>query len=244
MLSMHELSGPELGPKVRVWYSKPMARTCNTRILMLLFLLTFLFASQAPLISQTGSLYGASVSESAIFVRLLNARSDGPVQLRLGPARLLTQNPGDMTPYHPVSADLYILRYLGAAIEFIPRTGTLYSIVADDQGLTILSDQPHTDPARTQIYFYNPAVNALGALSLRTLDGQTIVIDSVAPGLSRYVLVNPLTIELALFDEDGQKRSPDLPFTMSRGESIAVLAVPSDNHEVQGFIQPASIHQP
>jgi alginate O-acetyltransferase complex protein AlgF len=193
-----------------------------------------LFSSSA--FAQSGSLYGLSLDESAILVRVANLRSEGAASLRLGSSRLIAQEPGDVTAYLAVAADLYILRYQGENLEFIPRQGTIYTIVAGDSDLILLEDQAHDDPLRCQLYVYvQTAAGVTGTpLSLKTADGSTALLENIAPGSSAAIAVNPVAIELALFDDTGRKVSADFDPMMARGASIAIAArlVAGDRAEV------------
>jgi hypothetical protein len=190
--------------------------------------------SVSSLIAQSGSLYGMSLDESAVLVRVINLRSEGAASLRLGSDRITAAEPGSVSSYFNVAADLYILRYQGDNREFIPRQGTIYSIIAGDDGLDILADEPHSDPLRCQIYAYvAPGAQAGNGwdegISIRTADGGTVLIDAIRPGTSGAVAVNPVAVELAVFSPEGRRVSEVFDPGMNRGASIALTIRPDGN---------------
>lgn len=195
---------------------------------------SFVFLSPS-LYGQSGSLYGASVDESAILVRVINGRTTGPVQLRVGAHRLSAQNPGDVSGYVPIPADVFILRYENQTIEFLPEPQTLYTLLAYDRGIRILRDTPHRDPARAQIYLYvSPSLSSAGvqSLELRTSDGNQGIIAPTEPGSSTSIAVNPLTISVATFQVSSSSNSqgsrlhwaPPIELSMARGQSYTLVA--------------------
>ncbi|NCN05029.1 MAG: hypothetical protein GW949_05315 [Spirochaetales bacterium] len=194
-----------------------------------------------PLLAQSGSLYGASLDESAILVRLINTRTDGVgVSVRMGSLRLSAGVPGDATPYHPITADIFLLRYQGAGTEFIPQTDTIYTLLAGDAELSIMIDTPHNDPLRAQVYGYNPPGVSSTSLAFGTADGSTLIFPNIDSGNSQSLGVNALSIELGVFavNEISEVQTPPLArarVEMARGSSYSLIPVrlPNGTYELR-----------
>jgi hypothetical protein len=200
-----------------------------------------------PLLAQSGSLYGASLDESAILVRLINTRTDGAgVSVRVGSLRLSAGVPGDSTPYHPITADIFVLRYQGVGTEFIPQTNTIYTLLAGDAELSIMVDTPHNDPLRAQVYGYNPPGVSSTALAIGTVDGSTLIFPQIDSGNSASMGVNALTIELGIFtvNETSGVQTPALAraqVEMVRGSSYSLIPVRLPNGTYELRVHRASI---
>jgi hypothetical protein len=204
------------------------------RFFSVLIIGSFVFLSPS-LHGQTGSLYGASVDESAILVRVINGRTAGPAQLRIGAHRLNAANPGDTTSYVPIPSDVFILRYENQTIEFLPQEQTIYTLLAYDRGIRIIRDTPHRDPARAQIYLYvSPSLSSAGvqSLELRTSDGNQGIIAPTEPGSSGSIAVNPLSISVTAFHMSSSSNSqgsrlpwaPPIQLSLARGQSYTLVA--------------------
>jgi len=181
-----------------------------------------LLAAGLPCFAQAGSLYGASVEESAILVRVLNAGAPGPVTLQVGAQKLVAQAAGQASPYRPIAADIYMLGYLGKSWEFLPDTGSYYTIVAGPSGLTFFKDVRHGDATRAQLYFYN--LGSSGTAELRTADGSITLVAALPPGESAQVAVNPVSVSVAAF-RSGKKAGDGISLRLVRGSSCAIVLV-------------------
>ncbi len=206
---------------------------------MVLMLLLFTAFS---LSAQSASLYGLSLDDSAILVRLINLRSQDSVSLRLGANRISLDAPGDISTYYPIPADVFILRHHGENTEFLPQQGTVYSILLFDDSLEILEDQAHNDPIRCQLYVYSGSYQQ--KLSLRTADGNQTLISDIDAGRSSFVSVNPVSVELAIFSQDGRRISEAFDPAMSRGDSIAIALRDSEDGTLIPSLRRAEIQQP
>lgn len=191
--------------------------TSLTRISLLLAALFFVVLE---LSAQSGSLYGASVSESAVKVRLVNTGAQGPVSLYVGAYKLAAQTAGEATPYLPVASDIYMFLYAGESYEFLPEVGTWYTIAALADKLVFLADPAHKDPARAQLFLYN--LGGSGSAELRTADGSLTVVPAVAAAGNAQVAVNPVSVSLAVF-RNGQKAGSDHALHLQRGASYGIF---------------------
>ena len=193
----------------------------------------FAFSVAFSASGQSASLYGTSVSESQVLVRLVNVGSSTPASFRLGPVRLTASQPGDATDYHPIAADIYVLRHGGRSTEFIPEQNSLYTILVGAEDFWVLKDEAHKDPVRVQLYVYNSAVsrtsgaNAAPALYLRTTDGATDIVGPDAAGASASRIVNPVRLSAVLVPNAEEPIAVG-PLDLERGRSYSFFLLGGD----------------
>lgn len=168
--------------------------------------------------AQSPSLYGSSVAESAIVVRLVNA-STRAQKLEIGAQVLEASGFGQASAYKPVAADIYTLMFAGKRIEFIPQKSSYYTLIALDDRLLVLKDQKHSDPARAQLYFYN--LTGMDGLELRTADGAGRILGPLSSMDSTQAAVNALSFDAGVYASAILDRPVNL--RLVRGESLAVF---------------------
>jgi hypothetical protein len=150
-----------------------------------------------PAAAQT--LYGDKAPADAAYVRVFRvpSGSGGEKALILGSARFEARVRPGVSPYRPVSPDIYQVRAGGHAAEIIPRAGRYYTIAITPGGVRVIEDPAHTDPARAQLVLYN--LSGLPQVALCTEDGRTPVLAPAAPGEVKRITVNAVPVRLALF---------------------------------------------
>lgn len=174
-------------------------------------------------VAQERGLYGAAAPEDAAFVRYVNVSTRGATGFPVGATSFGALGPGSAGPYRPVSPGIYLLGRGARQQELIAAVGAYYTIALDADAITILEDKRHEDAARAQIIFYNLTPDA--TLSLRTADGRTQVIDPRDPGTAGSVVVNPIRVELAVYDTaSGEAVARLEPLALESGQSYGVFA--------------------
>jgi alginate O-acetyltransferase complex protein AlgF len=167
------------------------------------------------------SVYGPSAPGDSAFVRVVNLLPD-PVRVSLGATRIGPVTVSTVSSYEPVVPDVYQVRAGGNEREVVPQSGAWLTIACTRQGIVLFTDPPHTDPARAQVFLYN--LSSLPSLDLKTADGKTAVIGGVAKEASAQVVVNAVTVTLAVFS--GATRVGDAgKLPLARGSSYSVFAV-------------------
>ena len=172
-----------------------------------------------PASAQT--LYGSRAPKDSAYVRVFRVPGQGSGRaLVLGSTRFEQPDPGGVTPYRPVSPDIYQIRSDGKAAEIIPRARRYYTIALTRRGVKVYEDPAHEDPARSQLVLYN--LGGLEQVGLSTEDGKTRVIGPLAPGEAQTVLVNSVPVRLGVFAGGGLLDSlGDLG--LERGSSYSVF---------------------
>jgi alginate O-acetyltransferase complex protein AlgF len=167
------------------------------------------------------SVYGPSAPGDSAFVRVLSLLPD-PVRISLGATRIGPVPPSTVSSYQPVLPDIYLVRAAGKELEVVPKSGAWLTIACTPKGIILFDDPPHTDPARAQIFLYN--LTMLPSLDLRTADGKTTVLAGVKSGASAQVVVNALTVSLALYNGKALVM-PVGTLALQRGSSFSVFAL-------------------
>lgn len=179
-------------------------------------------------LAQAFDLYGESAPEDAACVRLFNAsETSGPFKIDLGTTRLKTKGFTDISAYRPVRPDIYQVKIGELQQEVVAGVGKYYTLVYLPDSLIVFDDPAHTDPARAQLFLYN--LTYMSNLTLMTADGQTVVVDAVAPRESKDAKVNAMPITFALFQGgDLLQTLPEL--ALKRGQSYSIFVM----HEGDG----------
>lgn len=191
----------------------------------------------SPAFGQEG-LYGAGAPDDAAFVRLVHAlEHEDEVSTSIGEAYFGPLSFGSVSSYRPVAPDLYMLFIADLSAELVAEDGVYYTIVVHPDGLLVLEDPEHTDPARAQIFLYN--LSSLPEVRLVSDEGPTDVTGQVAPGESEEVVVAAVPVELSLYAGDEAIESVGDP-GLERGESYSVFVV-SNNDETATFLAQAEV---
>lgn len=200
------------------------------------FILILAFLAGLPVSAQGHqSVYGPSAPGDSAFVRVLSLLPD-PVRVSLGATRIGPLAASTISPYRPVVPDIYLVRAGGKELEVVPKSGMWLTIACTPKGIILFDDPPHTDLARAQVFLYN--LTSLPSLDLRTADGKTTVLAGVKSGASAQVVVNALTVSLALYSGTAlvkqvgtlalQRGSSFSVFALGQGTSVSVLTVKAD----------------
>jgi alginate O-acetyltransferase complex protein AlgF len=184
------------------------------------------------------SVYGPEVAGNTAFVRFVNALPGAsPQSFELGATTFDALAYAAVSPYRPVTPDIYQLDISDNQLEIIPEAGTYYTILCTPKGISALKDPTHVDAARAQLFLYN--VGSFASLDLKTADGKTGVIMGVKPNASGVKVVNAVSASLAVWN--GAKRVAALgALALSRGSSFSVFVI-GDGAGAKVFAVKASV---
>jgi hypothetical protein len=173
--------------------------------------------------ADTRSVYGPEVPGDSAFARFVNAIPGSTAEeFELGATSFDPLKYAAVSPYKPVTPDIYQISAAGRDMEIIPRSGVYYTIVCSPQAITVLEDPAHVDPARAQVFLYN--LSTIAFLDLKTSDGKTGVILGVRPGASGVKVVNAVAVSLAVWNAASRIASVGDP-GLTRGSSFSVFAI-------------------
>ena len=197
-----------------------------------LLLALLLLASAGALFSQDG-LYAPSVPEDAALVRIVNATSE-PLEIDLGPLRYEVGS-RSASAYRPLQPGIFVVAVGGERTVVEPPARAFLSLVVSPAGITVFTDERHTDPARSQLVVYNVGSQPL---EFRALSPEAGLVPDVMPGASGARVVNAIRVEVGAFVGDDPVATARLD--LERGESYA-LVVPASGSGVPGFVVRASV---
>jgi hypothetical protein len=174
------------------------------------------------------SVYGPPAPENSAFVRVLHADAGQPeLHMAIGAVTFGPLKLGQVSPYRPVVADIYILHTAGKQATVVARPGLYYTVAVTNEAVFFLDDQTHLDPSRAQLFLYN--LSSLPDLTLKTADGKTLVIGPVRPGSSGNVAVNPIRVRFGVFSRGTSiAEVEDLGLSRSASYSVFVTGQGSD----------------
>jgi alginate O-acetyltransferase complex protein AlgF len=190
-------------------------------LIMLLCLAALL--APAPARADTRSVYGPEVPGNSAFARFVNAiPGSSAEEFQLGATGFDALKYGAVSPYKPVTPDIYQISAAGRDVEIIPKSGLYYTIICSPQAITVLEDPAHVDPARAQVFLYN--LSTVPSLDLKTADGKTGVILGVRSGASGVKVVNAVAVSLAVWNA-GTRVASVGNLGLARGSSFSVFAI-------------------
>lgn len=179
-------------------------------------------------------LYAPSRPEDAALVRVVNLSPDlESPEIDIGPIHFESRSPLSAGPYRPVPLGVYVLAD-GRQTVFTPEPESFVTVItgydpSSPRTMRLFSDQPHDDPARAQLVFYNLAGRPL---SIVAAGSETVVFKPLEPLRSDAVAVNAIAVELEV--RDGSIPVGRTAVTLTRGSSISFFAF-VDNGTIRVF---------
>jgi hypothetical protein len=183
-----------------------------------------LVALAVPLSAQQ-SVYGSFAPEDAALVRIVNVdHSREEVSMDLGRRRFGPLEYGSVSPYRPVAPALYVTTLGEEEQEILATAGSYLSVILSPEGVSVLEDTEHDDPARAQLVLYN--LTSVDEATLLVLPGEQTVISHVPPMGAASRGVNAVTARLAV-ESEGERIADLGDVALRRGESFSVFVYPA-----------------
>jgi alginate O-acetyltransferase complex protein AlgF len=183
------------------------------------------------------ALYDPAPPPNSAFVRVIDARGQGNLQVTVGQAGITVPATG-VSAYVvvPAGEQDVVLSTETSKITF--AAGKYYTIalyVGGNTKPTLLEDEILTNPAKSGIYVYN--FSDAPSVKLFAPKPKVAVVDDLKPGLSAFKSVNAVTVDLALMEGDktladfsqlALKRRTGLTFVVfGSGDAKKAIAVPN-----------------
>ena len=165
------------------------------------------------------NLYGPSAPPDAAYVRIVNAVPGGEAAVRFADADYLVGF-ATVTPYRVVEPGDLTLNVAGTEQPLTAEAGEFYTVVLTPEGVNVLNDEALVDASRALLTLYN--FSSLGPLDLKTADGETSIVTSVAPGGEGSIVVNQAEVGLGVFDGSELVGETE-PSLLERGTAYSVL---------------------
>ena len=196
-------------------------------LVLLSFVAVAFSAGQAK--AQDEGLYDPVAPEGSAFVRVINAGTadkDAKPELRGKTYNGVDHN--EVGAYFPVKQGQADLAVGTAKASENLESGAYYTAVLNGEALTILKDEALKDQSKALIGFYNLSGKPL---ALKTADGKIEVVPSTENGKSGAREINPLDIQLAVFE--GETKVSDVPAVeLKRNAATSVVALKDKDGKV------------
>ena len=183
------------------------------------------------------ALYDPAPPPNSAFVRVIDARGQGNMQVTVGQAAVTVPATG-VSPYIIVPQGEQDVALSTQSSKVNLSAGKYYTIALFLNGSTqptLLEDQILTNPAKSGVYVYN--FSDASSLKLYAPQPKVAVVENLKPGTSAFKSVNAVTVQLAVMDGDktlsdfGQvnlKRRTGLTFVVfGTGDAKKAIAVPN-----------------
>lgn len=184
------------------------------------------------------ALYAAQPPADAAFIRILDAQSI-PLSVRMG-NRAFEMAFSDVGPYRVVTKGTQRIQFSqkGKTVDHTlnVEAGRFYSLVVSE-GLSVktFSDQYSGKLTKSRIHVYNLSGSGL---QIKTSDGKTTLIDSLAPNSYQMLSVNPVKASLGVFENNVRKSTtPQTQLVANTAYSLVVFS-PSQAVWTQNSTQP------
>jgi alginate O-acetyltransferase complex protein AlgF len=193
----------------------------HLRFLWACLLLTGGFISTAH-----AQLYAREAPPGSAFIRVFNATPAGGVHVQIGDKSQPQLAPYTAGAYIFLPPGSYPVK-VGAQNQAFQLDGDhYYTVSAAPDGLKLFDLHGELTKLKSMISLYN--VMPQTTLSLKTADGATPVFESVAPNTTTQRPINPLKLNLAVFN--GDKKIADVPsVTLERGKSFSLFVGGSES---------------
>ncbi len=188
-------------------------------LVLLAFVVVAFGAGQSR--AQDEGLYDPVAPEGSAFVRLINAgTADQAAKPEIRGKAYNEVGHNKAGAYVPVKEGQADIAVGAAKASETLESGAYYTAVLKGETLTVLKDEALKDQSKAIIGFYNLTGKKL---SLKTADGKIEVVPAVEPGKAGYREINPLAVQLAVFD--GDTKTADVPnVELKRNAATGVMA--------------------
>ena len=170
-------------------------------------------------------LYAREAPPDSAFVHVFNGTPTANVGVQVGERALPPLSPFSATDYIFLKAGDYAVQAGAHRQSFKLEGNHFYTVAANADGLKLYEFHTPLTRLKAMIALFNLLPGT--TLALKTADGATAVFDAVAPGTSMQRTINPLKLNLAVFN--GDKKIADVPtIPLERGQSFSLFVGGSD----------------
>jgi alginate O-acetyltransferase complex protein AlgF len=185
----------------------------------LLILLTLL-TTTLPALAGDDGLYEAEPPADAAFFRVFNASDRTPVEVRIE---------GTTTTVDPLSASDYgfsekrspSLMFNGTSTQVATKAGDVITLIWDGEQAKVIQEEPFADKRKARIKLFN--IGAPNA-NLKTEDGATTVIETVADHQYGFRDINALSLPFSIYEGERQLLTTDR-IDLKKGMTTSVFLV-------------------
>lgn len=185
-------------------------------------MLAALLAAPPAATAGDDALYGPEAPPGSAFIRIFNATDQADLNVQVGSKPVPDVEAWEVSDFEFLPPGTHQLS-AGAVTQNVSlQPNRFYTAVVTGEGVRLLDNQPYKNRLKALVILYN--LTDADAVSLRTTDGRSTVIDGVAADASGTREVNPARVPLAVFRGDQQLgQAPSVSFT--RGKAYSLFAV-------------------
>jgi len=166
-------------------------------------------------------LYDPAPPLDGAFVRFVaTPGASGPIQV--AGRGVGTLEAASVGPYVVAQEGERTLQLGSRSTELNVLAGHFYTVVPAGDSLRVLEDTANTNLAKASLALYN--LTERPALALKTADGALAVVQDVAPTAVGARAVNPIRVELGVFDGATSVSALE-PLSLAQGQSYAIFAL-------------------
>lgn len=182
-------------------------------------------ASMQAFAGADAALYGPTAPKGSTFVRLYNA-SSAPTAATVGNTQIKQVGAQASSDFSFLPGGDYTAQVGGKSVPVKLAADKYYTLVNNAGGNPqLIEEPPFKNKQKALVRVQNLSDQAL---TLKTADGKTAVVQSVAANGRGEREINPVKVNLALFE--GDKKVSDLkPVALERGEAAVLYVTGSGN---------------
>jgi len=199
-----------------------MKRTC------IIFLLTLFFIQPMPLFAADAALYAKRPPSDAAFFRVVNTSDSLPVEVRLNGQLLAHLRPLTVSHYGFAESGPIHLQINSETLTLPFTHGGTMTLLWDGKHSATITEQPFTSRKKARLKLFNIGYEQL---SLKTANGKTVVIDSVAANQYGYRDVNALALPFAVYEKTTKLLTTD-KIALHRGKATSIFVIQIANAPV------------
>jgi len=187
-------------------------------------LLACCLASLAHVPMAQAQLYAREAPPNSAFIHVFNATPSAGVNVQIGAESQPPLPPYAATRFLFLAPGEYPVVVGARTQTFKLEANHYYTVTAGPEGMKLLEFEGPLSRLKVAIALFNLMTDM--SVSLKTADGSTPVFEAVAPGTSVQRTINPLQLNLALYN--GDKKVADVPsISPQRGQSFSLFVAGS-----------------
>ncbi|PAU56693.1 alginate O-acetyltransferase [Pseudomonas sp. PIC25] len=173
-----------------------------------------------------GALYGPVAPKGSTFIRLYNATNQ-EVSATVGTVKMNDIAPLGSSDFGFMPKGNYTAQVGSQSLPVTLESDHYYTLVHLPNGAPKLVEEPPFKNKQKALVRVQNLTDS--PLTLKTADGKTEVVKTVAPSAHGDREINPVKVSLALFD--GDRKVGDLkPVTLTRGETVCLFVTGSNGN--------------
>lgn len=169
-------------------------------------------------------LYPPAAPPGSAFLRVFNATPQARLSARIGDKPLPDTTALQASSYVFLAPGSYALKLGASQKDVTLQPARCYTAALETEGIQVFEQDCFNSQLKSLVSLYNLVDDR--ALSLKTADGSTAVIENVSGNAAGHREVNPLKASLALYD-GASKLAEAKPVALERGKAFSLFVTGS-----------------